>query len=463
MAATGETSFRRTAKRRNDAMGTGRLPACLLIAGLCIGGCVPQDHVVETTIKPDGSVERWVYQPALPEEPTARLGWVLIEDVPRVDTDQWFGRVAEIMPSPEAKENRFVRAFGRFQNVSAIPPHYRVAWLPGERRDGLQRSFISGDFVLCREFVYEESVAELTTQRDAEQAAAELVALVSGVFIETCREVLGDEWKLDALARWAENDVRRMFIECVRSYYALQREVGSRRELSRQERQRLRERRWRRLQEQLKKRFGLDAVEGDVQRYLQTRIRDLIRDRQGNRLDANTAEALSRILSPREQQPPRIAKALEKVLRRRFDGREEFDRQLQSALRRVTGVYGLQGDGTRFRFTVTMPGRLLVTDGTRLDDHTVQWSFYGADVFPDGYRMYCRSALPDRSRLAVFGTSALATVEQIEAYLRLCRRHPEVLPLVAQCVESGTPAPLRQKLAELPRDAREELVRLLGL
>ena len=110
-----------------------------------------------------------------------------------------------------------------------------------------------------------------------------------------------------------------------------------------------------------------------------------------------------------------------------------------------------------------MPGILLQTNGERLDERTARWSFYAADVFPDGYGMFCRSAEVDRRKAAVFGQAVLKSPDELDSFLRLCREVPELPSWLAECIQDRSTQPLRRYLPNLPREARETVRRLLRL
>jgi hypothetical protein len=116
-----------------------------------------------------------------------------------------------------------------------------------------------------------------------------------------------------------------------------------------------------------------------------------------------------------------------------------------------------------------MPGEIVATNGTLVDDQRVEWTFEAVQAYPFGYPMRCRSLAPnDETQQELLGGTPLATRADMLAYLQALNSDFVVAEAMRNCAKQHSLAPLfaaRDRTLQEGGDVRpyDTIARLLGL
>jgi hypothetical protein len=413
------------------------------LAGLCLlgvlGGCCSPTIYVETTIHPDGSCDRMIWQPKDKFLPDQALGlawnarWKSVSDAA--------GPHRNSGSRASADECKYFIARGAFHSPQEIPPHYRHVDgdVPDVGSSELKRTYKRKDYGFVVEHRWNETITDIVTLTMFLKARNELLDLLLTICTEAIEKQFGNSHDVSGLVTYIRSEGRQ-FLEAgslilydaaarhrvMRDEHVVDPEVAVA------------------LGEQAK-RFGLELPEkngkpvwdGNGEDICGLTIRRLVmrhvRHRDGTALTAAEADAL-------------IRRAFEDDIFQKADTQKakELKKRAKSILRRMTGLY-LVDLGPHFEFVLHLPGELVETNGTGTRAGRTRWEFVGSEAFPDGYEMKARSLFIDvEAQKKILGHVAIDCETKAFEYIELAGEDGPVLEALRKLHQTGDRGGLRQ-------------------
>lgn len=445
------------------------MPRCALLATMLtpyLAGCGEHHFRAETVLRPDGRVERTVYQPAefFPEQ--ARTGWKTIRQTAEVRSDAFTGSIRDLPES--SQEPVYFVAWGTFGSPDAVPDHILFIGADPRKTSRLQRTAAVNRLGLVTEYIWRERLTDAVSLADMQFARREAAALAAD-FVETALRDGTLRYDISGLLLWLRTDAVAMLDET----HGLFVEAMIRREVEGEAGRHLAER----LADAAAK-YGLKfrtddgkLVEGNeiddaFDRFLVAKVRATVREPSGERIDEATARQLLEKLgitwdgSSLNWQP---TESSQRAITARFGNDEAAKAKAAELATRLFGVHnaGILMTPSRFHYEMTLPGSVVETTGERIAENRVVWRFDAAQAFPLGYDMNARSLAPNEAaQKALLGSVRLTTLEQLAEYSALVKRHDELANVMQKCVELASLKPLDEYTAEVARPGAGDVERL---
>lgn len=451
-----------------------RMSVCVWIVFVS-AGCGVEHYRAETVLKSDGRVDRSIWQSSLSDEhrklwPEVQTGvhdkqldWEWIDAMPR-------GGEAEAKANGKASnhKDKYVFAHGEFASLEQVPEHYRKSMEGDEPSATLRRKSEREDLIFLTEHRWTETLTDVVKLEDIPAARRELIELLVPVIVETLRQELDTDYDISAVETFMRDEGAKWLEELVSLYVDLSVRNSSRwtedKELKHEAEMRL---------AAVNRQHGLKSMDsGDIHQFGISKIRAVIKRRDGRPLDDRIAKEILRWLmneSEQEGDPEnRFKQSFERVIKSRFDSKEAFEKQTHLCLVRIFGMHHPLQTPQHFNYRLTMPGIVVETNGLLLDKHRVRWRFSAAQAFPFGFAMRCRSLEPNEAnQRAVFGEVLLMSSDRCEKLVRLLRAQPDWRETLQQCVAQKSKQPLldlrRQVLNRKDVDERFKLEALESL
>ena len=394
-----------------------------LIIGVT-GGCEPDTFMIETRVRSDGTIERAICQPmaSVSEAVSKHDGWqkTRIVDKPTGQT-----AVRELKPLAADggnKDKAHFSAWGRFARAADIPDHFVLSASGLDRRGTLDRRYHRRDLGLVVEHTWSETLVDVVELDDRRRARDELVKLGIDMAAATLGHQFGKTYDFSSLEKWSRTNLAAFAADLLD--YDLQVAIQRRGHDDRQ------------LQSRIiiiLSRYGLKITGTDgrllkewpkdvaekffipfVRRLLKTHVRDSSGKPVGD-------EAIAEIVAfvNQESAPP----AWQAVVKKRFGSEKAFDARTSQLATRIWGVYRplfgmtLFGTSRQFDASMSLPGRVVETNGKITGEGTVVWNFAASEAFPLGYEMGCRS-LETREQSAVL-LAKLKPADRLGVLLKL--------------------------------------------
>jgi hypothetical protein len=422
-----------------------RLMSVAVLGLVSSGCCPPASFFVETTLHPDGSCDRMIWQPRedfLPVEafqPAWNARWKSIADAPGPPE----------MPESRARLRKrpYFTARGSFRNPREIPPHYHYhdERAPEVGASELRRSYEQKDYGFLVDHRWSERITNIVTLPDFLAARDELLNLALPSAIDFFQKEYGQSYDLSRLFAFIRSDGRRFLEE---GSVLLYDDAVRHRQI------------WGeppdpelviRLAEQVKRLIGLDLFdqkgnvvsEGEVWRRLDAFPREFlirhVRHRDGTALTRAEADALIQST----QGEPHLAKP-----------DQEREKQLQERTGRfwlrMVGLYGplaflFRGGTPGYEFVLRLPGDLIETNGTISRTGQTRWKFTGDQLFPDGYEMKARSLVIDREgQKTTLGRVVIDDADTALKFLELIGDEEPLLAAVRKARATGKSGALKE-------------------
>jgi hypothetical protein len=433
----------------------GLVAALLALAGGC------EQYRIETVLHPDGSVERAVYQPesATPEEARKAQLWEKVTHAPSPDEAEkqgWSGKVRDLPILEPSKDRKYFAAWGKFPSAQRVPEHVLIAAPEGSNvpPGKLVRTQARNDLVFVTEHRWTETLTDVVTLDGLRKGRDEAADLVLALGRDVFDEALGKEYDGSGLFKWLQADGKAWLAEVSEQafvYSAVHKGPQARRALDDQFLDSMP-----RLGLNLKAQ-GKVLEDDELNKVLEEFVvKQLVKHvrlkKDGSAVDAKTASAWVKEIAEATDEdeknkgkPNRFRDAAEKVVAAKYGGKEALEKRVASVLPRVLGLHRhlLFGTDRHFVCTLTVPGEVVETNGRLLAGNRVGWRFEGADAWPLGYEMACRSVevkpaaqkellggqpLADREAVLRFCDLA-ASVEGLPDALRACRDRKSTEPL----------------------------------
>lgn len=423
---------------------TSRLVACLWTL-VVSAGCVTEHFRAETTLLPDGSVDRVIWQ-ALDQERHKQWQEVQsgIQDQ-RLASELW--EVADNTVKgkdgkPTNPKEQGTTARGHFASAEQIPEHYRKDAPAGLTASTLKRKSEQDDFIFVTEHRWEETLTDCVHLEDVPAARRELIDLVVPILVETLGQELGPDYDVAEVERWLRDEGAIWFDELT----ALFLDLAARNNWPQNTDKVLKQQAEQRLAK-INLRHGLANLEEvTIKQFCEAKVKQLVKRRDDKPLDDQmAAEIFRRMLSPAEgESKGRFEQRSEEVIKSKHRSEEAFKEQLQTRFVRIVGLHhGVLQTPQLFDYRQTMPGFVVETNGVVLAENRVRWRFPATQAFPLGYTMQCRSLQPNEAnQKAVFNDAPIKTRSDCERLVRLLRAKPEWRDVLKQCVANKSREPL---------------------
>jgi hypothetical protein len=440
-----------------------RRAGILILLSIFSYGC-PRAYRSETVWYADGSVDRAIYQDreTTPESVRRSRVWLQTTSAPepqKLERQGWSGPISKFPVKQPGEAGPYFAAWGHFQSPQDLPAHFirkapRRAGVP----DGeLVRQCSRTDYVLVREYRWRETLSEVVNFEEMRKARGQLVDLLIDFAQDALGEAFGQEYDTASLINWLRTDGKTWLAEITDYAYvksATQKGPHGQRAIADGI-------------ADICARHGLALkVEGKLLEgeALEKALRDFViqelshhvrRKSDGRPVDKKTiATFLEDWNSSSSDTRKRLERAMDRVMVRKFGGKEKFEEQVEALLVRIVGLHGtplLQG-WNEFDYVLMVPGDMVETNGQILSRNKVRWQFDETEAYPLGYVMECRSLLPELStqqellqnqplsnREAMLHFVALvADHEPLRDALRQCRKRKSMLPLYEYAESAAT-------------------------
>jgi hypothetical protein len=435
------------------------LGALLLAAlGIAVSGC--DVYRIETILYSDGSVDRAIYQPAenTPKDARNADRWQQVTFAPTPDKatkEGWSGLIRDLPLKGPDKERPYLAAWGRFPAPDRIPDHVEFRAPEGSKAPAgkMVRSYQRNDYVFVVQHRWRETLTDVVTLADMRKAREELADLLLQLSQDIFNEAVGPDYDSSELFRWLRSEGNTVLAEVTDERFvqyavrkgpdgadAFKEEFGD--ILARHG-----------LALKVQGKWLDDESAGKaVEAFCLAQLVRGVRDKKASAaVDRDTAAGWLREImnrSDKKNETNRFEKAAEKVIAKKYQGQEALNRRLGALQVRVSGLYGdslnlPSQDHHSFHYTLTMPGKVVETNGNVLTDTRVRWRFGAEEAYPQGYEMFCSSLeaqvknqkellggqpLADRECMLEFVNEVEGNDKLIEA-LEACRKQKGMAPL----------------------------------
>jgi hypothetical protein len=425
----------------------------LVAAALLLAGCEAKIYRAETTLKPDGSVSRAIYQPAAgtPAAAVDDARWSERTYAPRVAHKDWIGPITDLPPQVSDKDHPYLAVWGDFASVDQLPQTFLVEGPEGVGDGELKRSYSRNDYVLVVEHQWSERLTDVVSLGDLRRAQNELADLLIPLVERIFNKALEQEYDTSAFVAWMQTKARPLAFELIDVYFDLLARGDSP------------------SGEQVVAalvpvftRHGINLLDADgrpladkaLQHVLAEQFRDVLRktihNRNGKPLPEEVIKEVMQWTGLEDvpegaEVPRRFTEAAERSIEEEFGSQEAFSAKTKPLLARIFGLYGpfTGGSSRKFSYRLQMPGKIVDTSGDLLAENVTRWEFSDGDAYPFGYEMRSRS-LEGRADVVGKLVSAefLADRARVLAYVELVRTNERLLKVMQQCAAAGEMKPL---------------------
>jgi hypothetical protein len=442
-----------------------RVLAVAALLGSGAAGCLRQEYRAETTLRPDGSLDRAIYQftEGTPDEVQKPAAWTRYTYAPPphiLEREKAPIDIRQLPPHKPDKDHTYFAAWGTFKSVQDLPGHFVMkppegATLPDGK---LKRDLVHNDFVFVREHLWRETLTEVIQFEDARKARDEAIELLIDVGQDAFNELHGKEYDAGDLVKWARTEGKTWATE-VTDYLFIT--LASRRDTFRD----------RQINKDLMDQLGNDLadicarhglklkkngqllsgkdMEIAVEQFAIDLISKHVRTRKDGKLVDRAVvvqyfEQLRKKEKTEPDKPDPIEEAFKKVIAAKYGGEEAFEKRLKILATRIVGVYWVNFLPTRyFKYTMTVPGLIVETNGNLLSDNRVHWEFDTTEAYPFGREMRCRSleslAQPQAELLK---GQPLKGREEMQQYVTLVGNDEKLLEILRICRDKKSMTPL---------------------
>jgi hypothetical protein len=454
----------------------------VLLVSLLAAGCQTAFRA-ETTLYPDGHLERAIYQRAadVPEVVKLPTLWKQTTFAPNPDTLErqgWSSTIDQLPIHPADKDYDYFAAWGSFTSARELPEH--VFFVAPENSDlspgRLVREHQRNDYVFAVEHRWRETLTDIVSEDDMRKARDELADFLIGVAANTFEEAVGPEYDAARLIRWLRTEGKPWWVELTDFAFlhcATHKGAAGAKGLALGG-------------AAICARHGLvltekgafpedDRLSKAVKEFAVTQVcKGVCRKKDGAAVDRNTAGNWLDDLTNNVQdntKPVVFRPALEKVIQTKYGGKESYEARLRSLVVRTFGLYyvGWLFNNSAFDYTMTMPGDVVEANGTLLTGNRVRWQFQAREAYPLGYDMTCRSVAGEtQAQRELLKEQVLDTREALVQFVALAGSQPGLGEALRECRKQRQMKPLydfHQKLREAPGSSEpvKEVSRLLRL
>jgi hypothetical protein len=425
----------------------------VLVGALTSVGCRPKLFRADTVLNSDGSISRAIYQPA--EATTSEAQeldvWTGKTYAERIEPNKWPANIADLPPAPRDEDHSYFAGWGNFESPDRLPSAFFKKG-PGGLPDGkLVVEYERDDYVLVVRHRWKETLTDIVTIDDMHQARQELADMLVPLAKKILDEALGDQYDTTRLVDWLKQTATPWCFEITDCMVAMAGRVDSSQDKLGLALAKVSARHGLPLTDASGKPLEGQAENQAIELYATQVLRDNLRRRDGKPVsDEVIQEILEWIeLKPRpensEERYRRYDEATKTVVVETFGSEEAFADALKPFLARLLGLYGSDffHDPLHFRYTLTMPGPIVRTNGTLLSDREVRWTFAGVEAYPFGYAMECES-LVMRSELEgkLLGENVLGDRDTMLKYVEIAGSNEAVVQALRVCAKEKSMQPI---------------------
>jgi hypothetical protein len=372
---------------------------------------------------------------------------------------------AYVPPAERNKDRSYFAAWGEFKSPGAIPSAYVKQAPKGLPEGKLVIEYRQEDLGLIVVYRWQETLTDVVTIDDMHRAREELADLVIPLTQNILERALGEEYDATRLVDWLHQTGRPWFFEITDVVVA-----GAARGEKAQQRTllalaRVCGRHGLVLVDPAGELFDAAETQAAVARFATKVLRDNLRRRDGTAAPEETIEEILQWAGLKErpenseEQFRKYDEAVKAALAEAYGGQDQLGELLKPLLTRILGLYvsELFGSPREFVYTLAVPGTIVETNGTIVDDARVRWTFSGGDAYPFGYAMECESlAAQGELEGKLLGRRVLKTRERMLDYVELMRAEEPLRRVMAACVAAKSMAPYYQARDEAAAASTEE-------
>lgn len=443
--------------------------AALLFA--IASGCKPTIYRAETSLRPDGSVRRAIYQLAEETPQAAREAqWQGTTFAMRIPHEEWQGTIAELTPAASDKDHPYFAAWGEFADVSALPQSALFDAPEGIEDGTLKRQYERTDYVLVVEHRWRETLTDVVSLDDMHQARHELAELVIPLAEKILQRAYGDEHDVQPLVDWMHQEARPLFYELTDAYFDL-----ATRKVAPDEAAMIA------MFEPILKRHGVSVrdesgavvdLDEIVPKFVRQLFVEKLRRRNGEPASDETIAEIMQWLGvetrPEGKEPSRLDLIAKEVIAEQFPNEEALKAAFHPLAVRILGIYFMDfGPDRRFEYQHEMPGTLVETSGELLSENTTVWKFSDSQAYPSGYSMTCRSLEANVTlEQKLLARPVLTDRKAMLRYVDLVRENEPLLAVMRICAADGSLTRLKREyeaLQEAGDDGAKAFGQMLAL
>jgi hypothetical protein len=459
------------------------------VLAVVLAGC-QHDYNGQTTLFPDGSVERSIFQP--------------VDSTPAPAQQEGVWKTKEVAPfkpkSGFSPERPYIKAEGKFPSVGQLPDSLRIHLRPESKYAKLEALLPAGklarryervDFVFVAEHRWAETLTDTVTYPGLRQGREELANLGIAISEDIFQEALGSEYDAAALFKWLRTDGKAWLAEVTDYAFVefLTLKSGSLppdKDVATQIGNGLADicaRYGLELRAQGKLLANQEASKAVEEFFVNLVCRHVRHKDSGKPVDRETVLGWLAELNDKKKsapgQPRRFEAAAQKVIKTKYGGEEALMLRAAPSILKITGVYWVDPLNFHiFDYTFTAPGAVVQTNGEIVADNRVRWRFPAHAAWPSGYLMACRSLESQvQAQKTLLGGQPLDNRAAMLDFVTLLTKNkpsaapkgelPTLLEVLKSCREQKTLTPLaeqRKKLMETRDKSRlDELDQLLKL
>lgn len=448
----------------------------ILFALLLFVGCGPAPlHFCETTVHPDGRVDRAIIQhgDSTPDESREASLWTKSGYLKERPDNEFDGSIrdSELLEEP-AKDGaqRYFAGWQRFESVDSIPDHLEFG--SEARTTSLKRTYQRRDYGLFIEHTWIEELPNVITLHDAQLAQRELAKMMCDRIEFILEKGIGDEFNVSQFVKWCRNEGTAWFVHACAALW----EACVTRE------QRLDDRNPRRAfawLEAVCHEHGLEVDldlkkpseeessnqtkynEKSFERFTTQLISKTIQRKDGRALSQEELGNLMLAILPAltdkgdekllDTSPVyrRLKAAADEFIDKYPGGSEAYRSRLKDLIERIWGleggVFGIHLGATKqFAFKMSLPGKLIETNGELISESATRWEFNASAMFPLGVTMRARSI--ERVEFAVTGLNPALKKEdaRLSRLIELVNDDEALMKTLQSCREAKSLKPLEQ-------------------
>lgn len=431
-----------------------------------VSGCgSPAQLQIETTIRPDGSCERSIWQPKdelLPEgalSPQWRARWRTVADVGVPPA------FAAENPNPDP-DHAYFHAEGSFANPAEIPAHYlkRIDDHPEVGSSELIRAYERVDYGLIVAHRWRESITNIVTRDDFQKARDQFITRGVPMFREAIEEVFGREYDVSALSEEIQRRAKPLLTDFLDIYFDMAANPKADPDALRPRFAAALRRAGVEIPEGAEKAAAPTMISEVAQAHIKAMILRDVKRRDGQPMTEADVQA---ILNDPSQ--PKFRDAWKKY---GDEHKDEIDAKLAPLVIRMTGLYAYPPisltPGPQFAFGIRLPGWIIDTNGTSDEPGHITWNFRGQDLYPGGFEMKAESLDINReAQTRLLGRVAIDDVNSARALRDLLAQDDDLADLLRRAAEKGDLAILRDFPAPMNNETRrarlDDLKKLLQL
>lgn len=428
----------------------------LIIGAIVVSGCKVEYFHTQTTVFPDGSIERAILQPGsrTPDEAKDPAVWDRMTWSTEKSFDAFHGDIRRTPQADSDNDRTYLAAWKKIGPEEALPDHFVKSGRDETFSSRFERKLERRDLGLVVEYIWNETLTEVVTRAGIKAARQEGMSLFLKLMEPALSRSLGDEYDISELIQWFQNDAHSIVADLTDELYDLSSSAS--RPVDEKEYAAIRHRRVVAVLEAQGLTGFFDTAgtlrEDVLLQFIRETIRRTIRRRDGLPINAEVVDGLVGVFQQSDEEPQselsqRVALEWKQAVDSQPGGKDAVERQVRNLMTRICGVHGelLPKSTDAFRFTMKLPGSVVETNGQIAAIDRVQWNFRARDAWPEGYTMSCRSLqLQTEGIPELHEWTAMQNQAQLLGLYNLIARDPAIIASFKECRSAKNMEPLKQ-------------------